>query len=87
MSDTISAEWLPVSGPAKQAEPFGFALIFGRHLLHQGKRWKTNTRRIIVRVKKARTADAELLPFYKLRVNWLRINGVQQDSRRDMGAG
>ncbi len=29
-----------VRGPAKQAEPFGFALIFGLHLLHQGKRWK-----------------------------------------------
>jgi hypothetical protein len=28
-----------VRGPAKQAEPFGFALIFWLHLLHQGKRW------------------------------------------------
>ena len=31
-----------VRGPAKQAEPFGFALIFWLHLLHQGKRWKSN---------------------------------------------
>jgi hypothetical protein len=28
-----------VRGLAKQAEPFGFALIFWLHLLHQGKRW------------------------------------------------
>jgi hypothetical protein len=25
---------------AKQAEPFGLALIFWLHLLHQGKSWK-----------------------------------------------
>jgi hypothetical protein len=31
-----------VRGPAKQAEPFGLALIFWLHLLHQGKRWKNN---------------------------------------------
>jgi hypothetical protein len=31
-----------VRWPAKQAEPFGFALIFWLHLLHQGKRWKNN---------------------------------------------
>jgi hypothetical protein len=31
---TVGVRW-----PAKQAEPFGFALIFWLHLLHQGKRW------------------------------------------------
>jgi hypothetical protein len=35
-----AATTVVVRGPAKQAEPFGFALIFWLYLLHQGKRWK-----------------------------------------------
>jgi hypothetical protein len=34
---TVAVRW-----PAKQAEPFGFALIFWLHFLNQGKRWKNN---------------------------------------------
>jgi hypothetical protein len=34
---TVVVRW-----PAKQAEPFGFALIFWLRLLHQGKRWNNN---------------------------------------------
>jgi hypothetical protein len=29
----------------KTRDAFGFALIFGLHLLHQGKRWKTYNKR------------------------------------------
>jgi hypothetical protein len=29
----------------KTRDAFGFALIFGLHLLHQGKRWKTQNKR------------------------------------------
>jgi hypothetical protein len=32
---TAAVRW-----PAKRAEPFGLALIFLLHFLHQGKKWK-----------------------------------------------
>jgi hypothetical protein len=55
-----------VRRPAKQAEPFGFALIFWLHLLHQGKRWNNNNQYECYK-------EEQLLQhcFAKLRVNWL----------------
>jgi len=35
-----------VRWPAKRAEPFGLALIFLLHFLHQGKKWKRQNQKL-----------------------------------------
>ena len=40
-----------VRGQGKTRGAFGFALIFLLHFLHQGKKWKSNLRVMIVNVR------------------------------------